>query len=129
MNENITFVFYGDWLDNIKGLPVDVQDKIIADIVRYGVEEEMQYTDDMTVQMAVNFTKRAIDSTKNKYKEKIEMGRVGGKAKRKIDDKAIYDLARQGMKSDEIAKNLNVSKSSVDHSEGWKNRNNEDFVF
>ena len=129
MSENVTFIFYGDWLNSIKGLPVDIQDKIIAEIVRYGVEEEMQHTDDMTVQMAVNFTKRAIDDSKNKYKEKIEMGKVGGKAKRKVDDRAIYDLARQGMKSDEIAKNLNVSKSSVDHSEGWKNRNNEEFVF
>lgn len=129
MGENVTFIFYGDWLNSIQGLPVDIQDKIIADIVRYGVEEEMQHTDDMTVQMAVNFTKRAIDDSKNKYKEKIEMGKVGGKAKRKVDDKAIYDLARQGMKSDEIAKNLNVSKSSVDHSEGWKNRNNEEFIF
>ena len=129
MGENVTFIFYGDWLNSIQGLPVDIQDKIIADIVRYGVEEEMQHTDDMTVQMAVNFTKRAIDDSKNKYKEKIEMGKVGGKAKRKVDDKAIYNLARQGMKSDEIAKNLNVSKSSVDHSEGWKNRANEDFVF
>ena len=129
MGENVTFIFYGDWLSSIKGLPVDIQDKIIAEIVRYGVEEEMQHTDDMTVQMAVNFTKRAIDDSKNKYKEKIEMGKVGGKAKRKVDDRAIYDLARQGMKSDEIAKNLNVSKSSVDHSEGWKNRNSEGFVF
>lgn len=129
MGENVTFIFYGDWLNSIQGLPVDIQDKIIADIVRYGVEEEMQHTDDMTVQMAVNFTKRAIDDSKNKYKEKIEMGKVGGKAKRKVDDRAIYDLARKGMKSDEIAKNLNVSKSSVDHSDGWKNRGNEDFVF
>lgn len=129
MGENVTFIFYGDWLNSIQGLPVDIQDKIIADIVRYGVEEEMQHTDDMTVQMAVNFTKRAIDDSKNKYKEKIEMGKVGGKAKRKVDDRAIYDLARKGMKSDEIAKNLNVSKSSVDHSDGWKNRNNEEFIF
>lgn len=129
MKENVTFIFYGDWLENIQGLPVEVQDKIIADIVRYGVEEDMQHEDDVTVQMAVNFTKRAIDDSKNKYKEKIEMGKVGGRAKKKVDDKAIYDLAKQGMKSDEIAKNLNVSKSSVDHSEGWKNRNNNEFIF
>ena len=31
-----TFVFYGEWLDNIKDLPVEEQDKIIADVVRYG---------------------------------------------------------------------------------------------
>ena len=44
-------------------------------------------------------------------------------------DKAIYDLAKQGKKSGEIAEILGVSKSSIDHSDGWKNRKNDEFVF
>ena len=121
------FVFYRDWLDNIKDLPVEVQDKIIADIVRYGVEEEMAHTDDVTIAMAVNFTKRAIDTSKEKYQAKIEFGKTYGKSK-KADDKRIYELAKAGMKSNEIAATLGISKSSVDHSEGWKQRKGE-FIF
>ena len=36
-----TFVFYGEWLDNIKDLPIEEQDKIIADVVRYGTRKEL----------------------------------------------------------------------------------------
>lgn len=115
------FVFYKDWLENIKDLPVGVQDKIIADIVRYGVEEDMAHIDDITVSMAVNFTKRAIDTSKARYREKIEFGKSYGRGK-KTNDKEIYELARSGKKSNEIAEMLGISKSSVDHSEGWKCR-------
>jgi hypothetical protein len=118
------FVFYKDWLENIKDLPIEIQDKIIADIVRYGVEEDMAHTGDATISMAVNFTKRAIDVSKEKYQAKIEFGKNYGKAK-KADDKRIYELARSGMKSNEIAAFLGISKSSVDHSEGWKQRKSE----
>lgn len=121
------FVFYKDWIDNIKGLPPDIQDKIIADIVRYGVEEEMLHSDDMTIAMAVNFTKRAIDDSKAKYQARIDYGKNVGRAK-KTNDKEIYEMARAGMKSNEIAVALGVSKSSVDHSEGWKQRKS-DFIF
>ena len=41
-----TFIFYGEWIDNIKGLPVEEQDKILADIVRYGTRRELQQVDD-----------------------------------------------------------------------------------
>ena len=30
MDELNRFVFYGEWLDNIKDLPLDIQDKIIC---------------------------------------------------------------------------------------------------
>lgn len=121
------FVFYKDWIENIKDLPIDIQDKIIAEIVRYGVNEELMHENDATIQMAVNFTKKAIDDSKAKYKAKIEYGKNVGRGK-KIDDKAVYDLAQMGKKSAEIAQILGVSKSSVDHSQGWRLRK-EDFDF
>ena len=61
------FVFYGEWLDNIADLPVETQDKIIAEIVRYGSNRDFEHSDDMMVAMAVNFTKGAIDNSKNEY--------------------------------------------------------------
>lgn len=121
------FVFYKDWIKNIEDLPIEAQDKIIADIVRYGVGNELAHEEEPTIQMAVNFTKKAIDISKAKYKAKVDFGKAHGKAK-KIDDKEIYELAREGMKSAEIAEILGISKSSVDHSDGWRQRKKE-FAF
>ena len=46
-----------------------------------------------------------------------------GAGRRKvIDDKARWELAQQGNTSAKIAEILGVSKSSVDHSIGWKKR-------
>lgn len=122
------FVFYGDWYDNIKGLPVEIQDKIIGDIVRYGIDAEMVHEDDITVNMAVNFTKRAIDESKAKYQAKVDFGKTTGRNK-KIDNQKIYELARMGKNSTDIAAELGISKSAVDHSEGWKNRKKDDIIF
>ena len=61
-----TFIIHSDWLQNIAQMPLEQQDKIIAEIVRYGTEMEMQYEDDAIVQMAVNFVKGAIDYSKDK---------------------------------------------------------------
>ena len=115
------FVFYKDWIKNIQDLPIETQDKIIADIVRYGVGDEVAHDREPTIQMAVNFTKRAIDESKAKYKAKVEFGKTHGKEK-KTNDKEIYELAQEGMKAAEIAEVLGISKSSVDHSDGWKLR-------
>lgn len=122
------FVFYGEWLDNIADLPVETQDKIIAEIVRYGSNREFAHSDDAMIAMAVNFTKGAIDNAKNEYMKKVQAGTNYGR-KKTIDDKAIYDLAQQGKRSEDIAKELGISKSSVDHSDGWKKRKDKDFMF
>ena len=47
------FVFYGEWLNNIKSLDQATQDKVIADIVRYGTNEDMFYSDDPVVSTIV----------------------------------------------------------------------------
>lgn len=121
---DITFVIHGDWLDNIKGLPVEQQDKIIADFVRYGVEKEMEHSDDAVISAFVNMVKGNIDYSKNKYEEK----KFGGR-KAVLDQNQIYNMARNGKNSTEIAAELGISKSSVDHSEGWKHRKEDEFVF
>jgi hypothetical protein len=122
------FVFYGEWLDSIADLPIEIQDKIIAEIVRYGSNRAFEHSDDKMVAMAVNFTKGAIDNSKNEYLKKVMAGTNYGR-KKTIDDQAIYDLAQAGKRSEEIANTLGISKSSVDHSDGWKKRKEKDFVF
>ena len=51
-----------------------------------------------------------------------------GKASTK-ENKCIYQLAREGKKASEIAEILGIGKSTVEHNEGWKNRNKKEFVF
>ena len=128
MADNDTFVVHQDWLDSIVGLPIEQQDKIIAEFVRYGTEMELQHSDDPVVQAFVNMLKGRIDASKEAYQKKVEMSKGAGR-KKKADSGEIYRLAREGYTSAEIANTLGMSKSSVDHSEGWKNRKNDQFEF
>lgn len=122
------FVFYGDWVDNIKDLPIEMQDKIIAEIVRYGINAPRQYEDDMMVSMAVNFTKGAINNAKWDYFCKIQGGKTSGR-KKSVDSKKIYETARSGKKTaEDVANELGVSKSTIEHDEGWKNRKNDKWL-
>lgn len=125
---NVTFVVHKDWLDSIKGLPIEQQDKIIADFVRYGTEMELAHDEDPVTQAFVNILKGRIDHSKELYKQKVEMSKTAGR-KKKIDDGAVYKMAKDGKTSAQIAEALGCSKSAIDHSEGWKNRKNEAFDF
>ena len=77
-----TFIIHRDWLKNIEGLPVEQQDKIIAEIVRYGVEMDSQHNDDPITQAFVNMVKGSIDFSKDKYSQKIEAGKPRRVSKR-----------------------------------------------
>jgi len=123
-----TFIVHKEWLDNISGLPIEQQDKIIAEFVRYGCGMELQHSDDAFAQAMVNMLKNRIDYSKDKYLQKVEMGKTAGR-KKKVNDMEIYQLAREGKTANEIATILDISKSTVDHSTGWKERKNEEFVF
>ena len=123
-----TFIMRGEWLDCINGAPPEIQDKILAEMVRYGTGRELLYSDDWTISSCVNLVKGRIDASKNDYADKIEKGSNGGR-KKGTDDKKIYDLAKNGMTAQQIADQLGCSKSTVDKSSGWKNRKEETFVF
>ena len=116
-----TFVVHKEWLENIQGLPKDQQDKIISEFVRYGVGLPLMYENDPTIQAFVNMLKGRIDYSKDKYNQKVNMGKATGQ-KKKIQNIEILRLAREGRTSTEIAKILGCSKSTVDHSDGWKRR-------
>ena len=123
-----TFVVHKEWLDSIASMPVDAQDKIIAEFVRYGCGLSLEHTDDVMVQSFVNLLKNRIDYSKDQYEKKVSMSKTAG-AKKKVNDRKIYEMAREGKTSKEIAIELGLSKSSIDHSDGWRNRNEEEFIF
>ena len=122
MAQDVTFIVHREWLDSIKNLPIEQQDKIIAEFVRYGTDLGLKHLDDALTQSFVNILKSRIDFSKNKYEKKVQAGKSTGR-KKKVDDDEILRLALGGMKSAEIAEKLGVSKSTIDHSDGWKRRN------
>lgn len=121
MAQDVTFIVHREWLDSIKNLPIEQQDKIIAEFVRYGTDLGLKHPDDVLTQSFVNILKSRIDFSKNKYEKKVQAGKSAGR-KKKVDDDEILHLALEGMKSAEIAEKLGVSKSTIDHSDGWKRR-------
>ena len=122
MAQDVTFIVHREWLDSIKNLPIEQQDKIIAEFVRYGTDLGLKLPDDALTQSFVNILKSRIDFSKNKYEKKVQAGKSAGR-KKKVDDDEILRLALGGMKSAEIAEKLGVRKSTIDHSDGWKKRN------
>lgn len=116
-----SFVFKKKWIEKIAALPMEQQDQILAEIVRYGTGSELKYKDNAVINSMVKLITDEIDFSKEKYSERLVMSQFAGR-KKKIDNEQILRLALQGKNSTEIAELLGVSKSSVDHSEGWKRR-------
>lgn len=116
-----TFIMRGEWINHLESMPQDMQDKITAEICRYGVGAPLKYEDDVMISSFVNFVKGSIDASKSSYDKKVEMSKTAGR-KRSIDNDKIYELAVKGYTAQEVADTLGISKSSVDKSEGWKRR-------
>lgn len=123
-----TFIFHKEWIENVLNFPVEKQDQILGDIVRYGAGMKLEHTDDVMVDFAVKTLKSRIDYSKSKYEQKVQAGKNSGR-KKKYDDEQIYTLAREGKKAKEIAEIIGVSESTVNHSQGWQNKNNNEFIF
>ena len=121
MDKDVTFVFHGKWLDVINKLPQDEQDKVIADLVRYGTEMPLQYEDNLVVNTLVQSFADRIDNSKKSYQDIQEMG-LNNKKDVMDRDAIIWKLARDGMSAAQIAAELEVSVSTINHSKGWKNR-------
>ena len=116
-----SFVFKKKWIEKIAALPMEQQDQILAEIVRYGTGSELKYKDNAVINSMVKLITDEIDFSKEKYSERLVMSQFAGR-KKKIDNEQVLRLALQGKNSTEIAEILGVSKSSIDHSEGWKRR-------
>ncbi len=126
MGEAKNFVFYQNWRDYIKCLGSQAdQLQLLTAIMDYGVTGEY---DELSMSPMVRNTfatmiKPAIDRSQKNYAESVEYGKTHGRP-RTINDDAIRDLAKGGMKAEAIAKELGISLTSVYHSDGWKNRKN-----
>lgn len=130
MAKDVTFIVHGEWLTAIKDLPLEQQDAVIAELVRYGTELPARHNDDPYITAMVNLVKGKIDYSKDKYAQKVEAGKTSG-TKKKYTNQMIYEAAREHLdsKSEDLAKLLGCSKSTIDHSDGWRRRYEENAVF
>ena len=121
MENNITFIMRREWLEHIEDLPIEQQDKIIADMVRYGSELPLEHLDDKDVKSYVNFIKKSIDDSKANYAARQENGKTNGR-KKVVDSREVHRLAVMGKGAKDIAMALGVGVDSIYHDAGWKNR-------
>ena len=63
-----TFIMRGEWIDNISTLPAEIQDKVLADIVRFGTGRPTLYDNDPIVFSLVNGYKGSMVNNTNDYK-------------------------------------------------------------
>ena len=123
-----TFVVHSEWLNAISELPRDIQDKIIADFVRYGCRIDTAYDDIPQISSFVKILKGRIDFSIDKYAAKVNNPGPAKSEEAKINrDLLVWEMARRPMTAQEIANQLGCSKSTIDHCLGWKQRNNDEF--
>lgn len=126
---DVTFIVHKDWLTAIEALPIEQQDAVIAELVRYGTELPAQHEDDPVITSMVNLVKGKIDYSKDKYAQKVGAGKNSGR-QRKYSDKQIYEIAQEHINDAQaVADILGCSKSTVNHSEGWRRRKETDIVW
>ena len=130
MMADVTCVIHSEWADPISHLSVDQQDAILADVFRYCTSLPLQHSEDPAVSMALGFLKTKIDFSKNKYLEKKTGGQINGARRKKYSTQEIYEMSQKYPdNAEKVAEELGCSKSTIDHSEGWRRRKEMGLVF
>lgn len=117
-----------NWIDNVKGMLNEKQlQEYTSAILMYGLYEEYHKSDDVAVQMALNFVLPQIDMMLDSYEEKKKVGQKVGR-KKTVDDVQVWKLFREGVKGADIAKKLGKTPTAIYHSEGWQERLNDNYL-
>lgn len=91
MNTN-NFIFRKEWLDSIACLPIEQQDMIIAEIIRYNFGLKLEHSNDCIIQAIVNMTKdnKNIQKTKSHQIDVEELKKHRGIYGIFVDDELVY---------------------------------------
>lgn len=82
-------------------------------VMEFGIDDVTPEEDDAVWMYGLDNAIAAIDSAKNRRKKNIEDGAKGGRRKLDIDSERLLEMRNQGMSYDAIAKELGISKSTV----------------
>jgi hypothetical protein len=128
-NKDVTFIVHKEWLTAIQSLPLEQQDAVIGDLIRYGTGLLPAHKEDPVISSMVNLVKNRIDYSKEKYAQKVQGGNKSGK-KKKYTDTMIYNVAKDYVDDvSAVAEILGCSLSTINHSEGWRRRKEKDVIF
>ena len=117
------FIFYKNWFDSIQSLNNrELENEVLRAIVEYGVNGELSDTSNGVVNMTFGLIKPQIDNAKNNYLMKVEGGKNAGR-KRTYSDEEVQHMIDAGMRADEIANSLGVSRDTIYKTKPWRNRN------
>lgn len=117
------FIFYKNWFDSIQSLNNrELENEVLRAIVEYGVNGELSDTSNGIVNMTFGLIKPQIDNAKNNYLMKVEGGKNAGR-KRTYSDEEVQHMIDAGMRAEEIANSLGVSRDTIYKTKPWRNRN------
>ena len=109
----VSFVFFTNWITDLDMLDLDMQDKIIAEIARYGAGLPLKYEEDPIIHTFAKTRFGSIDNVKAKYQAKVEKSKMGGRPST-IDHMKIKELKAKGIyTAEEIAEMVGCSVSTV----------------
>lgn len=112
------------WFNSIEKIGTEEQVKdFLYGIYKYGIEEENYVSNDQVVNIALDNVFTQIDAMQESYERDKTNGRKGGRPC-KIDNKRVWEMARNGKSGIEISEELGVPKTTIYSSDGWRQRKN-----
>jgi hypothetical protein len=115
-----------NWLSQLEGCGIEQQKEICYLMLKYGLQGEYKESKDVAVNVAMNFITPQIDAMQEEYDKQVAKGKTGGRPST-IDNKIIWTMAQEGKTGAKIAEELNVPKTTIYSSQGWKQRNNKNY--
>ena len=112
-----TFVFHGEWMNAIAGLPNDVRLEIYDAIVEYGLSGTIGELKPMAT-MAINFVKNDIDRDRERYDEairqRVEAGKRSAEARRATKANEVQRDSTDGNESQRPLTSVDERSSSLE---------------
>ena len=120
-------VFYEQWYQILKELPLRERDKAfkyIFEYAFYGIEPERDKTTSMSY-VVFGMAKPNIDSAQKRYDTAKEYGSTGGRPKKVTEEvvEKIMELRKNGLTQKEVASELNLSLKTIQRVEKDKSQN------
>lgn len=120
MSDN--FLFIGKWYDSLMTIKdEELRTALLWRLVKYGATGEYDEIDSDVANMALVDWCAYIDETKERYKDRVDGGKRGGRKPSFSRDK-LKELIAEGKTGKQISEELKVDTSAIYHDPIWINR-------